>query len=119
MSRTSVLLLLAITSFVVGCGGGPTEPSRRTPPRPSFDAELVGRVRDSASGAPIADADIAVVQLGNTFAKSRADGSYRLFAYSGSGRLNVSALGYENVFQEPITIHPGVNAVDIPLTRRP
>ena len=114
----AVASLLAAAILLTHCGGADEFSPTAPPPPPSFNAELAGRVIDDSSGAPIPDSNIAVTQLGSTFTKSRADGTYRLPVNAGSGTLQASAFPYEHLIQ-PIQIRPGANPLDIRLKRTP
>lgn len=112
------ILLLALA--VAGCGGStPTSPTTPTP-NPSTSFTLSGQVTDSATGAGISAATVAIVDGPNASKSATTDssGSYSFSGLQQSGfTVNVSAANYVPQ-SKPVTLTANLT-MSFQLTHQP
>lgn len=124
MKRLSVIAGLAIFYALVlyttnGCGGVWSGDAMRVP-QPQPDQEIEGTVSDAVTKAPIAGAQIVVLQGQGTFRHAASSsGTYAVAGLmQGVVRLTVSAPGYRTA-TETFRVAKGRNRFDVALTPEP
>jgi hypothetical protein len=106
------LLQLLLISGLAACGGADGPPAPQAPPT---TGTVTGTVRNSAGGAPIAGATVAIGARSTT---SGTDGGFQLDGVTtGTSRLNCSMSGFEE-YSENVTVATGVNTHDVTLSVR-
>lgn len=124
MKRLAVVAGLALFYALVlyttnGCGGVWSGSGMRVP-QPQPDLEIEGTVRDALTKAPIAGAQIVVLQGQGTFRHAASSsGSFAVAGLvQGVVRFTVSAPGYRTA-TEDLQVVKGTNRHDILLTPEP
>ena len=96
----NALISVAVIFAAASCGGGEKVTGGTTNPPGPTTVTLSGKVVAQSGGAPVASANVA---FGSRTTTSSADGSYSLSISPGTGKLVVTATGYDT-YQEDVTV---------------